>query len=157
MSSNDDSKSFGSNAKKPGIISQEFTNDTRLGKQISEASPEGKRQLNDHLRISDMAYNDRAKFLEETRGNRETKEFSRLQERYINNPALRPDTPESIKNDIEIMRDDAKSNVAQRDERNLADLKKVSKTMTYAILKEDRQRTQSHTQAHGDHQPEQER
>lgn len=144
MSSHDDTKPRGLDAKTAGEMAQEFTADNRLGQAIANASPETQARLREHLATSEQAYESQARWQQETKSERVLKERNRLLERYMNDPTPRPNSLEARQNDMRIIDERADRNVAQRDQHQLNSFKNVVKSQTYQMLKNDRQQQAQH-------------
>lgn len=140
-----DNISGGRDTKKPGELTREFTADTRLGAAIAKASPEAQQKLRDHQAYCDAAYENRLEWQEETKPARVEKERTRLLDRYMNDPAPRPNTSEARQNDMKIIAEQSEKHVTQRDQHQLNSFKSVSKSVAYQILKEDRQQAPQHS------------
>lgn len=152
--SSDPTTPGGAGAKTPGDLARDFTGDVRLGESIAKASPGAQRRIKEHLKVSAEAYEDSANWQEKTRPDRVSKERARLLERYMNDQAPRPNSPEARANDMKIIEEQSERNVSQRDQYHLDSIKRVSKSMTYQILKSDRQQgAQSHGAQDHEHDP----
>lgn len=149
----DDTKR-GLDAKTAGEMAKEFTADNRLGQAIANASPETQAKLHAHLVNSEQAYENQAKWQVETKPDRVLKERNRLLERYMNDPAPRPNSLEARQNDMRIIDEQADRNVTQRDQHQLNSFKNVVKSQSYQMLRNDREQQaqhgrDAHDQEHG--------
>lgn len=158
--SNDDTKG-GLDAKTPGDLSQQFNIDNRLGASIAKATPEAQKDIWKQFNLSAQTLEKSEEWQKDKRGDRVDKERARLLERYMNDPAPRPNTPEARQQDMKIIDEQSEANVTRWEDSHKESVKRVTKSQVYQILQNDREQYQSQQQApeqgHTDPEREQER
>ena len=157
MSSHDDNKPTGLDAKVSGEMSQQFNIDNRLGASIAKASPEAQKQIWDHLQLSKQLSDNSTQWQKENHAGRVSKEKAYRLDRYMNNPAPRPNDPAARQNDLKIINEQSERHVTEREQTHQTNMQKEAKSYVYQILKNDREQSQAHQQDQGNFEPEQER
>ena len=156
MSSHDDNKPTGLDAKVSGEMSQQFNIDNRLGASIAKASPEAQKQILDHLQLSKQLLDKSSEWQNEHHADRVSKQKNYLHNRYMNDPAPRPNDPAARQNDLKIIDEQAERHVTEREQLHQENMQKGAKSYVYQILKNDREQSQAHQQDQGNFEPEQE-
>ncbi|MBM1556242.1 hypothetical protein JQV19_06210 [Sulfitobacter mediterraneus] len=157
MSSHDDTKPGGLDAKNAGDLAHQFNIDNRLGASIAKASPEAQAEIQKQLELSSQTLEKSAKWQQDNHAERVDKERTRLLDRYMNEPANRPNTQEARQNDMKIIEEQAEKHVTQREESYQNNFRTFAKSQVYNILQNDRQQNQAQPQQghdKADHQQE---
>lgn len=146
MVSHNDTNSDRSSANS-GEVSKEFDKQNALEQRIAQASPEGQRQIKERQLLSAEQQEKQLRNQTYNHKHRVAHEENRLLRQYIESAAPRPDTPESKKQDLQIIKEDAERIVTQREQHYYDQIQKQADSDVRHILSKD-ERSNPHTHNH---------